>query len=94
MRPGPPPQHRLRARDLPLLRQRAQHNHRRRRPFETELIETCVVVTGISGNLGARLLPLLKGFSVIGVDVSPPTPICPCSLSVGLGRGIVDTRSL
>ncbi len=31
-----------------------------------------VVVTGISGNLGARLLPLLKGFSVIGVDVSPP----------------------
>jgi nucleoside-diphosphate-sugar epimerase len=31
-----------------------------------------VVVTGISGNLGARLLPLLKSFSVIGVDVSPP----------------------
>jgi nucleoside-diphosphate-sugar epimerase len=31
-----------------------------------------VVVTGISGNLGSRLLPLLKGFSVIGVDVSPP----------------------
>jgi nucleoside-diphosphate-sugar epimerase len=31
-----------------------------------------VVVTGIAGNLGSRLLPLLKGFSVIGVDVSPP----------------------
>ena len=31
-----------------------------------------VVVTGISGNLGARLLPLLKSFTVIGVDVSPP----------------------
>jgi len=33
-----------------------------------------VVVTGISGNLGSRLLPLLGSFSVIGVDVSPPHP--------------------
>ncbi len=31
-----------------------------------------VVVTGISGNLGSRLLPLLGSFSVIGVDVNPP----------------------
>ena len=31
-----------------------------------------VVVTGISGNLGSRLLPLLGSFSVIGVDVAPP----------------------
>ena len=31
-----------------------------------------VVVTGVSGNLGARLLPLLGSFSVIGVDVNPP----------------------
>jgi nucleoside-diphosphate-sugar epimerase len=31
-----------------------------------------VVVTGIAGNLGSRLLPLLKSFTVIGVDVSPP----------------------
>lgn len=31
-----------------------------------------VVVTGISGNLGLRLLPLLEDFSVLGVDVSPP----------------------
>jgi nucleoside-diphosphate-sugar epimerase len=31
-----------------------------------------VVVTGISGNLGSRLLPLLGSFSVIGVDVTPP----------------------
>ena len=31
-----------------------------------------VVVTGISGNLGSRLLPLLRSFSVIGVDVIPP----------------------
>jgi nucleoside-diphosphate-sugar epimerase len=31
-----------------------------------------VVVTGVAGNLGSRLLPLLRGFSVIGVDVVPP----------------------
>jgi nucleoside-diphosphate-sugar epimerase len=31
-----------------------------------------VVVTGVSGNLGTRLLPLLGSFSVIGVDVTPP----------------------
>lgn len=31
-----------------------------------------VIVTGISGNLGRRLLPLLGGFRVIGVDLQPP----------------------
>ena len=31
-----------------------------------------VVVTGVAGNLGIRLLPLLQDFSVVGVDVSPP----------------------
>ena len=31
-----------------------------------------IVVTGISGNLGTRLLPQLGGFNVIGVDVNPP----------------------
>lgn len=31
-----------------------------------------VVVTGVAGNLGSRLLPLLSSYSVIGVDVSPP----------------------
>ncbi|MGA7927514.1 MAG: NAD-dependent epimerase/dehydratase family protein [Candidatus Sulfotelmatobacter sp.] len=30
------------------------------------------MVTGIAGNLGTRLLPLLRDFSVIGVDLSPP----------------------
>jgi len=32
-----------------------------------------VVVTGISGNLGRRLTPLLKGFRVVGVDLRPPS---------------------
>ena len=31
-----------------------------------------VVITGIAGNLGSRLLPLLNDFSVIGIDVQPP----------------------
>jgi nucleoside-diphosphate-sugar epimerase len=31
-----------------------------------------VLVTGISGNLGLRLLPLLSDYRVIGVDLKPP----------------------
>jgi nucleoside-diphosphate-sugar epimerase len=31
-----------------------------------------VVVTGIAGNLGSRLLPLLGDFFVLGVDLNPP----------------------
>jgi nucleoside-diphosphate-sugar epimerase len=31
-----------------------------------------IVVTGISGNLGQRLLPMLSGFRVVGVDFRPP----------------------
>jgi nucleoside-diphosphate-sugar epimerase len=34
--------------------------------------ERTVLVTGISGNLGARLLPLLSDFHVVGVDARPP----------------------
>ena len=53
-----------------------------------------VVVTGISGNLGARLLPLLKGFSVIGVDVSPPQTAFPLQFErMDLGEES-STRSL
>ena len=36
-----------------------------------------VVVTGISGNLGTRLLPLLTEFDVIGVDITPPATDLP-----------------
>ena len=45
-----------------------------------------VVVTGISGNLGSRLLPLLGSFSVIGVDVKPPQTESPLQFeSLDLG---------
>jgi nucleoside-diphosphate-sugar epimerase len=33
-----------------------------------------VLVTGIAGNLGSRLLPLLADYQVIGVDLNPPAP--------------------
>ena len=36
-----------------------------------------VVVTGISGNLGTRLLPQLGGFHVIGLDVTAPATDLP-----------------
>ncbi|MFY9562392.1 MAG: NAD-dependent epimerase/dehydratase family protein [Terriglobales bacterium] len=32
-----------------------------------------VIVTGISGNLGQRLAPLLSDSKVVGIDVTPPT---------------------
>src|SRR5438067_12818376 len=36
-----------------------------------------IVVTGISGNLGRRLLPMLSGFRVVGVDMRPPETSLP-----------------
>src|SRR5580658_924979 len=32
-----------------------------------------VLVTGVSGNLGQRLLPQLSDYKVVGVDIAPPT---------------------
>jgi nucleoside-diphosphate-sugar epimerase len=32
-----------------------------------------ILVTGVSGNLGQRLLPQLSDYTVVGVDVTPPT---------------------
>ena len=46
-----------------------------------------VVVTGIAGNLGSRLLPLLADLSVIGVDVNPPQTDLPLQFEkVDLGE--------
>jgi nucleoside-diphosphate-sugar epimerase len=36
-----------------------------------------IIVTGISGNLGQRLLPMLSGFRVVGVDFRPPQGAIP-----------------
>jgi nucleoside-diphosphate-sugar epimerase len=35
-------------------------------------VNPTVLVTGVSGNLGLRLLPLLAGYQVVGVDLNPP----------------------
>src|SRR5271155_3626371 len=35
--------------------------------------KTTVVVTGVSGNLGERLLRQLSDYRVVGIDVTPPT---------------------
>jgi len=32
-----------------------------------------IIVTGVSGNLGLRLVPQLSDYAVVGVDVTPPT---------------------
>lgn len=46
-----------------------------------------VIVTGISGNLGTRLLRLLDDFQVIGVDVAPPYGGLPIRFeTIDLGR--------
>jgi len=47
-----------------------------------------LLVTGVAGALGTRLLPLLEGFNVIGVDARPPTnPLIPIQLEkIDLGQ--------
>jgi len=50
-----------------------------------------VLVTGLSGNLGTRLLPLLSDFHVVGVDVRPPSTPSSSKLefhSLDLGREV------
>lgn len=46
-----------------------------------------VLVTGISGNLGTRLLPLLSGHKVVGVDLRAPESLAPMEFhSMNLGQ--------
>jgi len=39
--------------------------------------ERTVLVTGVAGNLGTRLLPLISDFRVVGVDMRPPESSLP-----------------
>src|SRR3989454_12748646 len=46
-----------------------------------------VLITGISGNLGLRLLPQLADFNVVGVDLNPPqTDLPPSFERMDLGQ--------
>src|SRR5271166_4193347 len=48
-----------------------------------------VLVTGISGNLGTRLLPMLSGYKVVGVDLHPPDSLAPVDFhSMNLGQEV------
>src|ERR1700684_1805459 len=59
-----------------------------------ESTKPVVVVTGIAGNLGSRLLPLLGDFSVIGVDLNPPETDFPLQFEpLDLGQE-ANTRTL
>ena len=45
-----------------------------------------VIVTGISGNLGQRLLPMLSDYTVVGIDVAPPIIPVQRFVQLDLGR--------
>jgi nucleoside-diphosphate-sugar epimerase len=56
-----------------------------------------IVVTGISGNLGRRLLPLLSGFRVVGVDFRPPDTELPLhfvQMDLGLESSCLELLQL
>jgi nucleoside-diphosphate-sugar epimerase len=41
-----------------------------------------ILVTGVSGNLGQRLVPLLSDYRVVGLDITPPTHSSDSSSSI------------
>jgi nucleoside-diphosphate-sugar epimerase len=45
-----------------------------------------ILVTGVSGNLGRRLLEQLSGFSVVGVDLTPPAVPVDRFIPLDIGR--------
>jgi len=49
-----------------------------------------VVVTGVSGNLGLRLLPHLADFSVIGIDIAAPKTEAPIRF-IRMDLGLEDS---
>jgi nucleoside-diphosphate-sugar epimerase len=53
-----------------------------------------ILVTGVSGNLGQRLIPQLSHYKVVGVDITPPTH-SPVDRFVPLDLGVEEsTREL
>src|SRR3979409_917082 len=53
-----------------------------------------ILITGVSGNLGQRLVPQLSDYTVVGIDVTPPTH-CPVDRFVPLDLGREEsTREL
>src|SRR5208337_4082201 len=46
-----------------------------------------IIVTGVSGNLGQRLLPQLADYRVVGIDIAPPPTHSPVDRFVPLDLG-------
>ena len=45
-----------------------------------------ILITGVSGNLGRRLLEQLSGYTVVGVDLTPPAASVDRFVSLDLGK--------
>lgn len=54
-------------------------NTRASSPAAGQVPVTGVLVTGIAGNLGRRLAPLLKDYLLVGIDLTCPTLDHPCT---------------
>jgi nucleoside-diphosphate-sugar epimerase len=54
-------------------------------------VKPTIVVTGVSGNLGLRLLPMLKDFQVIGIDLKPPETSHPCRFFASMDLGLEES---
>jgi nucleoside-diphosphate-sugar epimerase len=60
-----------------------------------ETAKPTILVTGVSGNLGRRLLKQLSAYTVVGVDLTPPTDSEPIDRFVPLDLGREEsTRQL
>ena len=55
-----------------------------------ETAKPTILVTGVSGNLGRRLLQQLSGYTVVGVDIAPPPE---SQLSTVLSRSTSGARN-
>jgi len=51
-----------------------------------ETAKPTILVTGVSGNLGRRLLEQLSGYTVVGVDLTPPTASVDRFVPLDLGK--------
>jgi len=51
-----------------------------------DTVKPTILVTGVSGNLGRRLLEQLSGFSVVGVDLTPPAVPVDRFIPLDIGR--------
>jgi nucleoside-diphosphate-sugar epimerase len=51
-----------------------------------DTVKPTIIVTGVSGNLGRRLLEQLSGYSVVGIDLVPPAASVDRFVPLDLGK--------